>query len=368
MPISRRSFIKSSLALSAAAGMGTICPYGFASASEKSPISPEKLKKALSKYRGQSLTISSWGGSFQAAQRKAYFQPFSEEFGIRIVEDSPPTNPKIIAMVKANNVTWDVVDIGAYKVIPLGKQGVLEELDYSVIDTRNVIDSFVMKWGIGNLTYSELLSYRTDVIKNGPSDIAGVWDLKRWPGKRGLRDDPISNLAFALQADGVAPKDVYPLDEKKIQRAYKKLDEVKGDSIWWKQNAQSPVWVANQQVQMATVMNGRMDHYVKEGVPLKLIWNGGQIIGDAWSIPKGTQKKELATLFIAWATLPDVNWRLSKYISYGPVNRDALKYVPADLKKTLPTSYLDEQVVCDFKWWGDQYAKQVDRWRQWMLS
>lgn len=368
MPITRRSFIKSTALLSLTAASSAFCPSGFALASGKKPLSREQIKKALRHYKGKSITVASWGGSYQAAQRKAFFEPFSKEFGIRVLEDSPAVDSKIIAMVNANSVTWDVVDTGMFKVIPLGHKGVLEELDYSIIDNRGVIRQFVEKWGIGTISYSELLTYRSDVLKHGPKDIDALWDVQRWPGKRGLRDNPISNLAFALEADGVARGDIYPLNDEKIKRAYKKLDEIKEHALWWKQNAESPEWVANKEVQMATAMNGRLDHFIKEGVPVELVWKGAQLIGDGWVIPKGAPEKEIGMLFIAWASLPEINWQLSKYISYGPVNKESLKYVPNDIKKTLPTSYTDKQVICDFHWWGEHYAEQVNKWRQWTLA
>ena len=41
-----------------------------------------------------------------------------------------------MAMVKAKNITWDVVDGGAYKLGDLGNKGYLEEMDFNVIDVQ----------------------------------------------------------------------------------------------------------------------------------------------------------------------------------------------------------------------------------------
>ncbi len=144
MKISRRSILKSALALPAVAGAAYLNPWMTGNA--YAAYSSDQVKAALAKHKGGSFTVSSWGGSFQEAQRKAFFAPFSEEFGITIVEDGPPGNPKIVAMVKADNVTWDVCDIGAYKPTPLGKDGYLEELDYSVIDKADIFPGFATKW------------------------------------------------------------------------------------------------------------------------------------------------------------------------------------------------------------------------------
>lgn len=334
-------------------------------------MTSEQIKAALAKYKGSSFTIASWGGTFQEAQRKAFFKPFSDKFGIKIIEDSPCENAKIVAMVKAKNVTWDVVDAGSYKVIPLGKAGILEELDYSIIDKRDVVPGFAQKWGIGNLSYSAILAYRTDAFPKGrePSRIADLWDVKRFPGKRAIRDTPIENLAYALEADGVPYDQIYPLTEDKIKCAYRKLDELKPHvAVWWMQGAQAPQLLTDKEVVMATAMNGRIDALIDAGLPIKVVWDGAELMGDSWLMPKGTKNRELAMLFIAWATLPENNWKLSKYISYGPVNKKAFQFVPKEKLHNIPTTFYEVQVPCDFEYWGEHFDKEFERWREWKLK
>ena len=367
MKISRRSILKSALALPAVAGATYFNPLMMGNA--YAAYSSDQIKAALAKYKGGTFTVSSWGGSFQEAQRKAFFAPFSEEFGVKIVEDGPPGNPKIVAMVKADNVTWDLCDIGAYKPTPLGREGYLEELDYSVIDKADIFPGFATKWGIGNLSYSTVLAYRTDVLTDDqPDHVKDLWDLKRFPGKRAMRDNPIENLAYALQADGVAIKDVYPLNDEKIARAYKKLDEIKNHVIWWSQGATAPQLLVTKEVVLATAWNGRLDKIIAEGVPVGFAWNGAQLMGDAWVIPKGAPNKDLAMLFIAWASLPEINWRLSDYITYGPVNYKAIENVSPARRSMVPTTYAHLQIICDYDYWGENYNAQVDVWTEWKLG
>jgi putative spermidine/putrescine transport system substrate-binding protein len=47
-------------------------------------------------------------------------------------------------------------------------------------------------------------------------------------------------LEIALLADGVAPDKLYPLD---LDRAFKKLDTIKKNTIWWATNAPVPAVV-----------------------------------------------------------------------------------------------------------------------------
>ena len=129
------SFKKSLIVLGLAA---IFALSGVLTAGAAEPLTMEQVKAKLEKYRGSSLVITSWGGSYQDAQRKAYYQPFEKEFGIKIIEDSPAAEAKVMAMVKAKNVTWDLVDGGAYKLGDLGNRGFLEEMDFNVIDVRDM--------------------------------------------------------------------------------------------------------------------------------------------------------------------------------------------------------------------------------------
>ena len=58
----------------------------------------------------QELTIVSYGGNYQEAQDIAYFQPYlASNPELKIRQDSPTSPAKLMAMVEAGNVTWDLV-------------------------------------------------------------------------------------------------------------------------------------------------------------------------------------------------------------------------------------------------------------------
>ncbi|MFT3972140.1 MAG: hypothetical protein QM699_01375 [Amaricoccus sp.] len=59
------------------------------------------------------LTVVSFGGALQDAQREALFKPFIAEHGPMTDEAYNGELAKIKAMVEANDVTWDVVQMEA---------------------------------------------------------------------------------------------------------------------------------------------------------------------------------------------------------------------------------------------------------------
>ncbi len=353
-------------------GMAVIFIMGMVmTASAGDPLTMDQVKEKLKKFKGKSLTVVSWGGSYQEAQRKAYFEPFAKEFGIKIVEDSPASISKVIAMVKAKKVTWDVVDGGSYKLDDLGNKGHLEEIDYNIVDARDCQQEYVSKWHMGTISWCELLGYRTDVFSGdkAPTKCTDFWDVKKFPGRRAMRDNPIFNIPLALLADGVPKDKIYPLTEEKIKRAFKKLDEIKPHvNVWWTQGAQPAQLLTDKEVVMATGWNGRISTVQKEGAPVAVVFDGAQLVGDSWYIPKGCKNKELAMLFIAWATFPENNWPLSQYIDYGPVNKKSLKLLPKEIIERMPLTYVDKQIMCDFAWWSTKYGEMVERWREWKLQ
>jgi len=367
MKITRRNLIKSTAMTGVAASLPG--PPPFMGGRARAADSAEQVDQALAKMRGRTLVVATWGGTYQEALRDAWFKPFSEKYGVKIIEDGPPLNAKVVAMVESGKITWDICDFATYRIDPLGLSGNLEELDYSIIDKSRIPDEFVFKWGVGNCTYSTIVAYRSDMIEGEPpKSVTALWDLARFPGKRALHDEPIHNFPFALTALGVPRNQIYPLTEEKIDKAFAKMDEIKEHVIWWTVGAQSPQLLANKEVVLAQAYSNRFDNLLAQGLPIKILWEGGQTGGDGWAITKGSKNKDLAMLFIAWATLPENNYAISKFITMGPVNQDAFAKVPADRRALLPSAYADQQVLMDAKWWGPNFDRIVQRWKAWRLK
>ncbi len=58
------------------------------------------------------MTVSSWGGDFQAAERKAFFEPAAATLGIAIKEDTTNGIADVRAQVMANAAKWDITEPG----------------------------------------------------------------------------------------------------------------------------------------------------------------------------------------------------------------------------------------------------------------
>ena len=124
MNLTRRTFTK--YAASSSVVGGTSGAVSLVSPPTRAAYSAEQINDAMTKMRGRSMVFVSWGGLQQDALRKAWLQPFAAKYGVKILEDGPPLNPKIVAMVRSGKPIWDICDLSPYRLMSLGAAGCLE--------------------------------------------------------------------------------------------------------------------------------------------------------------------------------------------------------------------------------------------------
>lgn len=165
-----------------------------------------------------------------------------------------------------------------------------------------------------------------DMGGQAPTALADFFDLKKYPGKRGLRKAPQANLEWALLADGVPRDQVYETLEtdEGLARAFKKLDSIKSQVIWWEAGAQPPQLLADGQVTMTSAWNGRIwAAQAKVKQPFKIIWDGQMYDIDVWAVPVGAPNKAMAMDFLRFATSTQIMADQSQYIAYGPTRKSS---------------------------------------------
>jgi putative spermidine/putrescine transport system substrate-binding protein len=272
------------------------------------------------KQDGVTLSFTSFGGVYQEAQRKSWLTPYTELTGVQFTEDENSLNATIKAQVESGQVTWDVVDVGNDFGLDANKD-LLEPLDYTLIprDEMNQ-DLGVTDWRVPDITYGVVLAYNTDKTAGKiPEGWADYFDTAKIPGKRGYWDYSASGMfEFALMADGVKPKDLYPLD---LDRATKKLNTIKDDLVKWDSGAESQELIGSGEVAMTMIWNGRgWSAKDIDKKPVEIQWNQQIVTADYLVVPKGTPNKDAAMKFIAYTACAANNAGPSKYIPYGPTN------------------------------------------------
>ncbi|CAN5165073.1 ABC transporter substrate-binding protein [soil metagenome] len=316
------------------------------------------------------LTVVSYGGSYQEAQDKAFFTPFQQANpNIKIQQDSPSSNAKLKAMVEAGQVTWDVVDVADDFGLDADAAW-LEPIDYTIIDRDQYIEGYANTYRVGSDVEATIMAYRTDVHKTPPKTFANFFDLKAFPGKRtAWKYTPGGIFETALLADGVVAADLYTVlaTQEGVDRALKKLDTIKDSLIWWDTGAQSAQFLSSGEASMGLLWCGRAAA-AGESAPVGISWGQWTTQNGWWVVPKGTPNKKAAMEAIKFFTSAESGVNLTKYLPYGPTNKNAVDKVDPRYKGNLPTDHLDTRVVIDFGWWNLNIAKIDPIFQQWLLG
>ncbi len=320
----------------------------------------------------EDISVISFGGANKNAQVSAYYEPFTKETGVNVIAgEYNGEMAKIKAMVESNSVSWDAVEVELSEVQRGCDEGLFEKIDYKVIGPKSgFLSGAAEKCGVGMFVWSTVVAYDSSKFKTAPTTWADFWDVKTFPGKRGLRKTAKYALEAALEADGVKPADVYKelSTPAGVDRAFKKLDELKPYIQWWEAGAQAPQYLVSGDVVMTTAYNGRIANAVKEGnANLKMAWDTNTYEQDYWVIPKGSPKKDIAMKFIASVVQPEKQVEYAKLIPYGPTNKEATSMLSPELAEQLPTSpaNLKNALAIDAAFWLDHGEELERRFNAW---
>ncbi len=333
-----------------------------------------------------SLTIVSWGGSYEESQAKAYYEPYTEMTGTEIVQVSKSSNGPagIRAQVESGKVTWDLVDVIPGAAKRLCGQGLVEPIDYDRVlkeapNGDSPSEDFILELRecfVPEVLFGTVWATNSDVWSGEqPNSIEDIWNTSKYPGKRAMQKIPGGNLEWALMADGVPHDKVYEVlrSDGGVTRAFSKLGELKGDVIWWEEAAQPPQLLADQEVVLASSYNGRFfTAQVVEDQPFDIVWDGQVVEPTGWVVPKGRLTEEVKQ-FLRFATDTQRLADQAKYISYGPARQSSASRVGnhaqtgVDMKPHMPTnpSHMETAIVKDVAFWannGDTLSERFNAW------
>ena len=319
------------------------------------------------------VVVTSGGGAWEAAQKAAFYDPFTRDTGIKVVL-VPEDHAKLLSSTKLGQPDADVTSIPGAMLGSFVDKDAVEEIDYKYFSTatlKQIPEKLKNKYGIGALLYSIAVGFNTDVFPKGKQPVNWVdfYDTDKFKGPRSLPkcEKMVDGglLEGALMGDGVPADKVYPID---IDRAFAKLEKIKPSvGRWWLSGADAPQSLVSGEVDLAATYNGRIFDAQKEGAPLALSWDQSLLQYDYWVIMKGSPNKENAAKLLAYISQEKPQAAFAKAISYGPINTGAFKLVPPDMLAILPGSpeLEKKQLFQDYDWWN---AKAPDGRRNWDVA
>ena len=322
----------------------------------------------------KTLTVVMWGGSAQTAHVDSYFTPWAKDKGYTIRQDSPTDYAKIKAQVDSGKVTWGAVEAEPNFANNACTAGMLEKLPQSVIDaakTAEVDDALMGECAIPVLQYAYNIGYNTETFKDDhPTTWAEFFDTKNFPGKRGFWKFATGGIfEAALLADGVAPEDLYPLD---IDRAFKKLDTIKKDIVFYETGDQQAQLVSSGEAPLVQAWNGRIFTAAQAGEPVANEWGEHIATYDQLVIPKGYPNAKMAQDWMKWfLEHPRAQADDAIASSYGPPSPKALEFIPNNVSKelsTFPANAKESSILMDYGYWATNNDKVTERFNNWMAS
>ncbi len=373
---SRRRFIRNAarFGLTAAAATAMTRQLAFTPAFAATPADLPKVTSIPDALKGSGqVRVCSYGGALQDAQRAAYFKPFEELSGIKVIESEGPDPAKVKAMVDTKNPEYDVTELDGGDVINLMRKGdYFEPIEYSLFDAANIDQVFRQKFYCDMLPYAQIYAYRKDAFKGRmPQTNKDLFDTATFPGPRSLQSGASgsnADLEIASMAAGASRDKVYPID---LDRAFGVLTKIKPDvDKWWDAGAMPAQLLNDNDVVLATAWNGRIAAIQAAGAPVEIVWQDQLLRNDCWAVVKGAANRDNAQKFTAFITMAVPQARLSMLIPYGSVNNGSVKYIPPARLATLPTApdIKAKLVNFDTQWWADHIDAVVNRWNSFLLG
>ncbi len=312
------------------------------------------------------LVFVNWGGDAIKAYDDAYGKPFAKETGIIVKEDgSGPTEGAITAQFKSGKPSWDIVDADPFSAISLGKQGMIDKIDYSVVDKGKMRPGFGWDYAASTYFFSYVIAYDSKKYgANAPTGMADFFDVKKFPGKRSMYKWGAGMWEAALMADGVAPDKLYPLD---LKRAHDKIKAFKEHVVsFWGGGAASQSVLMNGDAAMALIWSTRATLIEQDtNGQIKFVWDQGLISPGAMAVIKGNPGGSAAAMkFIASAQDPKKQLVMFDALGQGPANPAADALIPPDKRRIncVDPANMAKQVALDMPWYADNYGPALDEY------
>jgi putative spermidine/putrescine transport system substrate-binding protein len=235
------------------------------------------------------------------------------------------------------------------------RAGTVAKLDWARLDRDRYFTQAASDCGAGAYLMATALAWDRDKISPPPT-WSDFWDVARHPGRRALPHAARGTLEIALLADGVSPRDVYRTlrSADGLDRAFRKLDQLKPYVQWWDQPSQPAQWLASGKVLFTSA-------------PAASIPPAGAAshhhLGVQWSASQA-----VAMLAIQIAGDAARQAELAQAVFVGPAVRDAVDLLPGATRALVPAGPADlaGALVVDPAFWAESGEKLEQRFAAWL--
>lgn len=328
-------------------------PTGTAKAAE-APADP------ATKFKGKTLNLLTWEGY---AEPK-FIKGFEEKYGVTVKGTYFGTSDELVAKLKSGKGVYDIVSPSTDVATTLVEAGLVAPVDTRKISSyqdlapqlRDLKD--VQKdgkvYGVPFTWGPDYLIYDADVVKEEPKSWK-VFLEPQYKGKVALWDD-VSNIYLVGQMLGMDRSDpaaLYNMNEEQLAQAKAKLIELKPQvRKYWATAGELNDLFKNKEVVLAVGWPLTTATLVKEGRNIKGVIPEEGATGwiDRLMIAEGSANKELAELYLDYATQPKTMALVAEVTNYSVANPKAVEHMSEDVRKVTMSDL-------------DTYFKRLNFWQ-----
>ncbi len=307
----------------------------------------------------QPLTVAIRTGSGRESAARIFVKPYAEATG------TPLNTPAFDGALDAAKADVALVDGPA---LAAGcRAQVFARIDWSGLGRDRFLAQAASDCGVGAFLSATVLAWDQNKLHTTPG-WGDFWDVARFPGRRGLQKVARRNLEFALLADGVAPGDIYRTlrSADGVDRAFRKLDQLKPYIEWWDQPGQPAQFLASGKVLMTSAPSATLPSGAKSHLGLQ--WAGCLDDVASWAILHAAAHARGAMALIGIASDAARQAEFAKVTGLGPSTTPGFFLLPEEARGANPAApaHLQSCAAMDEGFWLDNGDKLEARFAAWL--
>jgi len=283
---------------------------------------------------------------------------FEREFGVRVRYGTYESVAEMLAKVMSGNSGWDVIFPSAEYVEPMMEMRLLEPLRHDLLGNLGALDAEFQhpRWDPGLEFTVPYMQGTTGIVYQkslGLRSWADLWDA-RLSGKMTMLDDPPEVFAACLKKIGDSLNTGDPeklrsaereaVSQKRLLRAY--LNAEVRDQLVAGDVSVAQAWA---------VTAGQAITAAPDRLAYAFPSEGFARYADTVAILRESSRVELAHQFINYLLRPEVAAAIVKATQTGTPNVEALKLLPAEVRKN-PVLYPPAEILARGEWFEPQNA------------
>jgi putative spermidine/putrescine transport system substrate-binding protein len=319
------------------------------------------------------MVIVGWGGISNKLGQELFSDLFATTTGSHVQWVAAPGQQvaALQAQHAAGQMEWDVANaLVGDQLAVLSQQGLIRKLPPDLkARLEQQMPNGVTDYGVEYATVSDVIVCNSKEVAACPKTPHDFFNVTDFPARRSLYiGAPLVAMAMALEADGVPPARVFPMD---IDRAFRKLQAIRPSiRVFWQSGDQSEQIFRSGEVGASILWNGRardLAMHPTDRMTVEASWQGA-IYEPAFTVMvNGAPHPNAAAKYLEWLVEhPDAMARYSEQTSYGFPSLQLFKLLSDDIARWLPEypAHFSDQVRIDHSWYLQNKGEIDSRWKE----